>query len=98
MIALKKEPDKDIMLTTVDNELKALQEAVGGYVEAVTIASDVVILCDEEGRIKGKPYCCSFANIDFCGTILAVGVKDEEFCDLSAQAGVEVRKMIKVKR
>ena len=98
MIALKKEPDKDIMLTTVDNELKALQKAVGGHIEAVTLATDCIVLCDEEGLLKGKPYCCSFANIDFFGTILVVGAKGEDFADLSARSATNFRKLMRVKR
>ncbi len=44
----------------IANTLEALQEQVGGHIEAVTLATDACILCDEEGRIKGRPinYAC----------------------------------------
>lgn len=35
----------------IPNTLEELQAAVGGYIETVTIASDVVIICNEEGRL-----------------------------------------------
>lgn len=63
----------------VENELKAFQSLVGGFIEAVTIAEDTVILCDEDGRLKGKPYNCEVAGINFVGDIALVGVSGEEF-------------------
>lgn len=52
------EPGQAPRCTAVQNTLEGLQEAVGGYIETVTLASDLVIVCDQEGRIKNKPYCC----------------------------------------
>lgn len=98
MIVLKKRPNENTTLTVVDNDLKALQEAVGGYIETVTLASDAVVICDEEARLKGKPYCCSISNLDFYGTILVAGVKGEDFASLSGKAGAAVREWIEVKR
>ncbi len=69
-------------ITEISNTLRALQDAVGGYIETVTIATDLVIICDEEGRIKGKAPNCSIAGVDFVGTILAVGKDGEEFADV----------------
>ena len=66
----------------VSNSLEALQKAVGGYIETVTIAEDLVILCDEEGRLKDKPYNCTICGVDFVGDIVMAGVAGEEFADL----------------
>ena len=46
------------------------------------IASDAVIICNEEGRILGLPYNCRFFGVDFVGTVLLVGTKGDEFCDM----------------
>lgn len=40
-------------LKDLDTELQTLQAAVGGYIEAVDLG-DVVLIMDEEGKIKGK--------------------------------------------
>ena len=56
MIVLKKEPGKDPVLTAVENTLSALQEAVDGYIETVTMADDFVVICNEEGCIQSLPY------------------------------------------
>lgn len=67
-----------------DNDLKAFQKAVGGYIETVTIATDLVIICNEEGRLKGLPHNTTVFGVDFVGTIIAAGVKGEEFASLRA--------------
>ena len=66
----------------VENTLKALQREVSGYIETVTIASDAVIICNEEGRILGLPDNCRVCGVDFVGTVLIVGTKGDEFCDV----------------
>ena len=46
-----------IYLNDEDGEptLKAMQEAVGGYIEVVYAENGDQIILDEEGRFKGKP-------------------------------------------
>ena len=56
MKALKIEKRKVILIdidnSTPDDELHALQAAVGGYIETVTLADDAVMIVDEEGLLK----------------------------------------------
>ena len=70
----------------IPNTLEELQAAVGGYIETVTIASDVVIICNEEGRLQGLPHNCRIFGVDFFGPILIAGVDEDEFSDLDAGA------------
>lgn len=81
MKAIRKKPGCEPEIIGVDNTLAALQTEVGGYIETVTIASDAVIIFNEEGRILGLPYNCRFFDVDFVGTILVVGRNKDEFCD-----------------
>lgn len=91
MKAIRKKPGCAPEIIEVDNTLAALQTEVGGYIETVTIASDAVIICNEEGRILGLPDNCRVCGVDFVGTVLIVGTKGEEFCDVSPIDGfVEV--------
>ena len=76
MKAIRKKPGCAPEIIEVENTLKALQAEVGGYIETVSIA-DVVIICNEEGRLCGLPYNCRFV-----GTILVVGRNKDEFCDV----------------
>ena len=82
MKAIRKEPGCAPELIDIDNTLKALQAEVDGYIETVTIASDAVVICNEEGVLRGMPYNCRFGGVDFVGTILVVGRNKDEFCDL----------------
>ena len=81
MKAIRKKPGCEPELIDIDNTLKALQAEVGGYIETVSIA-DVVIICNEEGRLCGLPHNCRFVGVDFVGTILVVGRNKDEFCDV----------------
>jgi hypothetical protein len=78
--ALAKRPDSKWYSTNVSNSLENLQRFVGGYIETVTFAG-LVIICNEEGRLKGLPYCCTILGHDFVGDILIVGVNGDEFAD-----------------
>lgn len=78
-----KEPGKDPQEMFIFNELSEFQRLVGGYIEAVTLASDLVVLCDEEGRLKNYPFNCSIFGVSFVGTIVFVGVTlDGDFCSV----------------
>ena len=77
-----KKPSEKAYELKINNSLAVLQDTVGGYVESVTVADDLVILCDEEGRIKGKPYNCCISGVDFVGTVIIAGVDREEFGDV----------------
>lgn len=82
MKAIRKKPGCAPEIIEVENTLKALQREVSGYIKTVTIASDAVIICNEEGRILGLPDNCRVCGVDFVGTVLIVGTKGDEFCDV----------------
>ena len=79
--AFVKHPNQDPYLTSLSSELDDMQKTVGGYLEEIKIASDLVILCDEEGKLKGKAYNCTFVSHDFVGTLVFVGVKKDIWAD-----------------
>lgn len=81
MKVIRKKPGCEPEVIDIDNTLKALQAEVGGCIETVSIA-DVVIICNEEGRILGLPDNCRVCGVDFVGTVLIVGTKGDEFCDV----------------
>jgi hypothetical protein len=79
---LMKRPGEKAFEIKINNSLAVLQDSVGGFVESFTVAEDMVVLCDEDGRIKGKPYNCCVMGVDFVGTIIIAGVDGEEFGDV----------------
>ena len=89
--AIVKRPDEEIgHVTNISPTLENLQNIVGGYIEAVTIRPGVVVICNEEGRMKGLEYNCIVSGRDlvgdfevgFVGEIVVVGAEEDEFCDL----------------
>ena len=81
---IRKNPGEHARVDIIQNELKPLQDAVGGHLESVTLWDGAVALCDEEGRIKGLPHNCRIGLRSFVGPILIVGTHGEEFCSLNA--------------
>ena len=76
--------------TTIPNTLRALQEAVGGYIETVTLDNGVVLICNEEGKIRDMPYNFTLRRIHgiipihnpIFGTVIACGVDGDVFADI----------------
>ena len=70
----------------IENTLEALQEAVFGYIETITLVPDrAVMIVNEEGRIRGmavNPAASAASGIPVVGPALIVGVDGEEFCDV----------------
>ena len=61
----------------VKNELHELQRVVGGYIETVTITTDLVIICNEEGRLLGLDPNCTVCGVSFVGNIIIAAYDDE---------------------
>lgn len=81
--AIIKRSDEEIgHVTNISGTLENLQRTVGGYIETVTIDRNLVIICNEEGRILGLPYNCKLCGIDFVGDIILLGVDGEDFADV----------------
>ena len=76
------EPGKEPYYQLMENTLERFQSAVGGYIETVTFAENCCVICDEEGKIKGKPDNFGFLGQKFVGTCVFVGVKGDEFADV----------------
>lgn len=77
----------------IPNTLEALQTAVGGYIETVQLFADrdFTFVCNEEGRLKGlAPNCFGMV-----GTVLAVGVKGDEFCDIPIEKANFIMNFVK---
>ena len=72
-------------ITHIPNDLHAMQREVGGMIEAVPLMSGYRLVCDEEGKLKGKPINLYLNHEDFiAGDFFWTKVKDEDFVSLSA--------------
>lgn len=92
MKVIVKNPGAVPTLRDVPNTLEALQSVVDGYIEVVRLFTDAVVICNEEGRLRGLPFNCHILGISFVGPIMLVGTKGEEFTDFPGDIE-ETRKM-----
>ena len=81
---LVKRPGAVPEMQNIPNTLEAMQGIVGGHIENVQLFSDLSCVCDEEGRLKGYPPCCTICGVDFVGTVLLVGTdqRRSEYCSV----------------
>lgn len=71
----------EIRRVEVKNELKALQETVGGHIKTLKLAEGVVLICNEEGKLMNLEPNTHFYTIN--GDFLLVGENGDEFGDLT---------------
>ena len=85
MKAILKQPGQRPAVVELENTLKALQRAVGWYIETVRITSDACLICNEEGRLMGlEPN--PVMGISLVGPVLCVGVNGDAFCSLTDES------------
>lgn len=77
------EPKKQPYIKTVNDKLEDYQEIVGGWIESVTLSSDVILICNEEGKIMGLEPNRDLGFDVICGTFFLVGNDAPEFRDLT---------------
>ena len=94
MRVMSKEPGKGWKIAEIENTLEALQRGVGGKLEAVTLASDACVLCNEEGRLLGMPYNTTICGVSFAGPLLIVGIAGEDFAGLTEQQVDRLRTLL----
>lgn len=91
--AVIKLPGKAPQLRTIPNTLEALQGLVGGYIETLPVAYDLVAVVNEEGRLQDLAYNMDIAGQSVVGTIVFVGVDGEEFTDVPELLQKQIRSL-----
>lgn len=84
MKILIKEPGKDPCTMVITNNLHLLQQLVDGPIEAHTLTDGLVMIVNEEGKLKGlEPnfYVAAFDDT-ILGTALFMGEDGEDFADI----------------
>ena len=84
---------KSIFVSRGGSQLHILQNLVGGYIAVYPIRDDLLLIIDEEGKLKDKPMNFFIPNDYVAGTALFVGVDGEEFADCP-YTDVEIEEII----
>lgn len=78
-------------IATLAGDLRSMQIAVGGYIETVTLEDGLVIVCDEEARLKGLPVNRIIDGISICGPFFICRHKRSEMVELTNFEAVRLR-------
>ena len=85
ILVVIKEPGKAPYVDPLfENTLEAFQLGVGGYIECVGIGPDLVMILNEEGKLRGLPFNFSYGLDDIVGTVIVCRVAGEEFASLKS--------------
>jgi hypothetical protein len=85
ILVLTKQPGKSADLEPLFcNKLEAFQEFVGGYIETFTLQNDMVVICNEEGRLLDMKHNVVINGVAFVGPVIIAGVKGDEFSSIKA--------------
>lgn len=84
MRVLMKEPGKDPRTMIIPNDLGTLQQLVDGYIETHTLTDGLVMIVNEEGKLKGlEPnFYVDRLKDTILGTAIFCGEDGEEFTDI----------------
>lgn len=77
------EPNKVPYVKEINNNLEDFQEVVGGYIETVFLPNGLILVCNEEGKIKGLPVNRKIGNDIIVGTFIVTTNKGDEFVSLN---------------
>lgn len=74
---LVKEPFAEPEERTVTDKLETYQKIVEGYIETVRIASDLLLVCNECGKLDGLTPNFAFCGDSIVGTVFFVSYDDD---------------------
>jgi len=78
------EPNKKPRVALVENKLSDLQAIVGGYIETILARSDIILVCNEEGKLMELPYNRTVYGEPIVGTFfLTTSNREGDFVSLS---------------
>ena len=102
MEVLLVEPGKEARLAEIGSDLKSLQAAVGGYIEAAYFFDEpVALICNEEGKVYDLPYNRAVRDEAgkvqdiIAGPFFVCGLGEDDFCSLPPELQAKYLDMFK---
>ena len=93
MTVVKLSPGKRAEVLDIPHTLEAMQQQVGGYIEAIYPFEDAAaIICNEEGKLLGLEPNRAIRDSEngelldiVCGTCFVCGLSENDFCSLTPE-------------
>ena len=86
MRVLMIEPMKEPYVVDIGNDLKSMQDVVGGLIEVINLEDDIVMVDNEEGKLIGLEGNRRVGRDIIAGTFFLCGSNDEgEFVSLTEE-------------
>ena len=93
MTVVKLSPGKRAEVLDIPHTLEAMQQQVGGYIEAMYPFEDAAaIICNEEGKLLGLEPNRAIRDSEtgelldiVCGTCFVCGLTEDDFCSLTPE-------------
>ena len=97
MRILYKQPGQDPRSLVIPNELKVMQQLVGGYIETLRISDNGILVMNEEGKLLGlEPnFYLGAIGDTIVGPVLVVGENGDEFADLPEDEAEEISRIMR---
>jgi uncharacterized protein (DUF736 family) len=68
----------------IENDLDEMQDIVGGYIETINLGEDIVLVCNEEGKLDNLPFNFPLQGDFIVGNAFFTKANDEgDFVDLN---------------
>lgn len=81
-VIIKRPDEKYGHVCNISTKLENLQKTVEGHIETVQAVNGAIILCNEEGKLKGLEPNMWYFHDRLVGTIIVIGSDGEEFADV----------------
>lgn len=90
-----KQPGASPRTMLISNRLESLQNRVGGYIETVSIFRDVVMICNEEGKLKRMAPNFLYGFDMIVGPVVFAGTQRDKLVSLTPEQIEKVLELIK---
>ena len=90
-----KQPGASPRTMLISNRLESLQNRVGGYIETVSVFKDVVMICNEEGKILRLQPNFLYGFDTIVGPVVFAGTQRDKLVSLTPEQIEKVRELIK---
>jgi hypothetical protein len=81
-VIIKRPDEKYGHVTHISARLENLQNTVGGYIETITVIKGVILICNEEGKLRNLEPNMWLNGDLICGTIIICGQSGEDISDI----------------